>query len=237
MIVEIFFWKSKVELLQFWKRQRNLCFICCRTLWCLVPAVAAPAAVAAAAGDHKTISGTTDEMQSNGHVWFMTILELLFFGLHSMAGQLNGWMSSIASASGYVCLCVCVVSCVTCLFVLVRACVHFMAYLQAQLTASVFLLPYCRLLTFGLRSRSSSRGSNARPTLRLLNLAAQRDLRTYEQGANRIRKLPSALGIFFPPSVSILIPLLCCSCTLPDLLALWGPRRLIQCHVHTPLFH
>lgn len=99
--------------------------------------------------------------------------------------------------------------CVSCLFVLVRACVHFMGYLQAQLTASVFLLPYCRLLTFGLRSRSSSRSSNARPTLRLLNLAVQRDLRTDEQGANRIRKLPSALGIFFfLPSVSILIPLL-----------------------------
>lgn len=130
----------------------------------------------------------------------MTILKLLFFGLHSMDGQLNGWMP--ASASG--CMCV-VFVCVSCLFVLVRACVHFMGYLQAQLTASVFLLPYCRLLTFGLRSRSSS---NARPTLRLLNLAAQRDLRTDEQGANRIRKLPSALGIFFfLPSVSILIPL------------------------------
>lgn len=165
------------------------------------------------------------------------------FGATIFRAALNGWTAERMDVFYCLCLwlcmcvCVCVVSCVTCLFVLVRACVHFMAYLQAQLTASVFLLPYCRLLTFGLRSRSSSRGGNARPTLRLLNLAAQRDLRTDEQGANRIRKLPSALGIFFPPSVSILIPLLCCSCTLPYLLPLWGPRRLIQCHVHTPLFH
>lgn len=109
---------------------------------------------------------------------------------------LNGWTAERMDACLCLWLCVCV--CVSCLFVLVRACVHFMGYLQAQLTASVFLLPYCRLLTFGLRSRSTSRSSNARPTLRLLNLAMQRDLRTDEQGANRIRKLPSALGIFFP---------------------------------------
>lgn len=108
MKVEIFFLKSKVELLQFWKRQRNLCFICCRTLWCLVPA-----------GNHKTISGTTDEMQSNGHVWFMTILELLFFGLHSMDGQLNGFLSASASGCVYR-VCVCVVCDVS---VCVNACV------------------------------------------------------------------------------------------------------------------
>lgn len=147
---------------------------------------------------------------------------------------LNGWTAVRMDACLCLWLCVCV--CVTCLFVLVRACVHFMGYLQAQLTASVFLLPYCRLLTFGLRSRSSS--SNARPTMRLLNLAVQRDLRTDEQGANRIRKLPSALGIFFP-SIRFHFDssALCgCSCTLPDLLPLWGPKRLIHCHVHTPLF-
>lgn len=165
---------------------------------------------------HKTIIGTTDEMQSNGHVWFMTILELLFFGLHSMDGQLNGWISACSWATHCTCVCVC----------LVRACVHFMAYLQAQLTASCFLIVVYWLLAFAYHVAASN-SSVAWPTLRLLNLVSQRDFRMERTGKQETEVASSALGIFsflfrFPFVSFRYDPPVCCSCTLPDLLPLKG---------------
>lgn len=115
-----------------------------------------------------------------------------------------------------VCVCVC----------LVRACVHFMAYLQAQLTASCFLIVVYWLLAFAYHVAASN-SSVGWQTLRLLNLVSQRDFRMERTGKQETEVASSALGIFsflsrFPFVSFRYDPPVCCSCTLPDLLPLKG---------------